>query len=141
MIDFLRQFLFRDFWLKLFSLVLAVLIWLTVSFAIRKDVSPVAALAGPIVEQTYYNIPVRIIFSAADVRSVKVNPSEVEIKVRGETRLLQGLKPDNIRAVVDLTGIEAARGLRKRIEITTPAGVTFVQVVPDQVEVIVPPKP
>jgi hypothetical protein len=41
---------------------------------------------------------------------------------------------------VDLTGVEAARGLRKRIEITTPAGITLVRVVPEEVEVIVPGK-
>ena len=33
MMAFLRKLLFEDIWLKLFSLVLAVLIWLTVSFA------------------------------------------------------------------------------------------------------------
>ena len=36
MIAFLRNLFFEDFWLKLFSLALAVLIWLTVTFASQK---------------------------------------------------------------------------------------------------------
>jgi hypothetical protein len=44
MILLLRHLVFHDFWLKLFSLVLAVLIWLTVSVAIKKEVSPVSSL-------------------------------------------------------------------------------------------------
>lgn len=33
----MRDLIFKDFLLKLFSLVLAVLIWLTVSFAIQRE--------------------------------------------------------------------------------------------------------
>ena len=140
MILFLRHFLFRDFWLKLLSLAMAVMIWFTVWFAIRKDVAPGASFAGPISEQTYFNVPVRIIFSAADVRAVKVEPNTVDVRVRGEMRLLQEVKPQDIHAVVDLTGIEAARSLSKRIEISMPAGVTLVEAVPGQVDVTLPPK-
>jgi hypothetical protein len=140
MILFLRHFLFRDFWLKLLSLAMAVMIWFTVWFAIRKDVSPGSTFSGPISEQTYYNLPVRIIFSAADVRAVKVEPNTVDVRVRGEKRMLDGVKPQDIHAVVDLTGIEAARSLSKRIEISTPAGITLVEVLPGQVDVTLPPK-
>jgi hypothetical protein len=70
-----------------------------------------------------------------------VNPAQVQVTVRGDAKSLHDLLPRDIRALVDLTGIEAARGLMKRIEVTTPAGITFVKVVPDEVEVNVPPKP
>jgi len=33
----MHDLIFKDFWLKLFSLVLAILIWLTVSYAIQKE--------------------------------------------------------------------------------------------------------
>ena len=141
MIRLLRNLLLQDFWLKLFSLALAVLIWLTVSFAIRKEVSPATVLASSHTEErTYYNIPVKVVSTASDVRSFKVNPTEVQVSVRGESRLLEGLQTDDIRAIVDLTGIESARALSKRIDVTTPAGITFLQVVPNEVDVIVPPK-
>jgi YbbR domain-containing protein len=139
MINFLRNLLLRDLWLKLFSLALAVLIWLTVTFAQSGGGQNFFANHA-VPEQTYYNIPVLVMSSAADVRSFKVNPSTVAVTVQGEEKLLQRLQSRDIRALVDLTGIESARGLRKRIEVTTPPGITFVQVVPNEVEVIVPLK-
>jgi hypothetical protein len=46
MMLFLRQLVLQDFWLKLFSLALAVLIWFTVFFALTKKVSPLLWLAN-----------------------------------------------------------------------------------------------
>ena len=141
MIAFLRGLLFHDFWLKLFSLALAVLIWLTVSFAQSGDGRSFLTNRGA-PEQTYYNIPVLVMSSAADVRNFKVDPNVVAVTVRGDKKALhelQAREARDIRALVDLTGIEeAARGMHKRIDVTTPAGITFVQVVPNEVEVIVP---
>src|ERR1044071_6389349 len=114
MITFLRNLVAHDFWLKLFSLVLAFLIWLIVWKAIGKGVSPLAAFTNPTPEQNYVNVPVLVRLPAADIRNVKVDPTEVRITVRGEAKLLRDLQPRDIRAEVDLTGIESARGLHKR---------------------------
>lgn len=150
MILLVRNLLFRDFWLKVFALVLAILIWLTVwHFFISKDVSPAAALSTTRSEdRTFYNIPVLVMSAAADVRDFKVSPGEVAIKVRGEPGKLRSLEQRmrddpqarEIRALVDLTGIEPARGTRKKIVVTTPADITFEQVEPDEVEIIEPAK-
>jgi YbbR domain-containing protein len=140
MIALLRDLFLRDFWLKLFSLALAVLIWLTVSFAIRKEVSPASVLSGATGEKTFSNVPVLIMSAAADVRSFKVNPGEVTVKVRGEIKLVEQLQPKDIQALVDLTGIESARALTKRIQISTPPGITYVSVDPLEVRIIVPQK-
>jgi YbbR domain-containing protein len=141
MIAFLRQLLFNDFWLKLFSLALAVLIWVTVSLAVQKEVSPAAPLTLTTPgRRTFSHLPVVVLSSASDVRSFKVNPKEVEVTVEGDTKRLQGLQPNDIRVIVDLTGIESARDLTKRIEVSTPAGVTHILVSPQEVEIIIPPK-
>ena len=140
MIKFLRHIFIEDFLLKLFSLVLALLFWLTVSFAIRqKEVSPPPALTLNTEMHTFFNLPVVVMSSASDARNFKVSPSTVEVTVRGDAKTLANLQSKDIRAIVDLTGIEAARAL-KRIEVSTPAGVTHVRVVPEEVQVIVPPK-
>jgi YbbR domain-containing protein len=140
MIRFLRDLLFRDVWLKLFSLALAVLIWLTVSFAIKKEGSPVTALTLVPEERTFSNLPVLVMSSAQDVRDFKVRPSVVEVTVRGEARSVRELQNKDIRVIVDVTGIETAQDLKKRIEVTTLAGISLVRVAPQQVEVIFPPK-
>ena len=141
MIGFLNELFFKDFWLKLFSLALAVLIWLTVSFAIRKEVSPSSSLGGMIVEKTFANIPVVVMSSAADVRNFKVDPSEVTVQVEGDSKLMQTLQAKDVRALVDLTDIESPRDITKRIEISTPPGITYVSIFPtDAVHITAPAK-
>lgn len=139
MIAFLRHLVFDDFWLKLFSLVLAALIWFTVTLAIQKEVSPVPTLTQTAAQRTFFNLPIMIVSSAEDVRNFKVNPNQVEVTVEGEARILQTLRIKDIQIMVDLTDIQAAQP-RRRIHVSTPAGVTHVRVVPPEVEVIFPPK-
>jgi YbbR domain-containing protein len=132
MITFLRNLVLEDFWLKLFSLLLAVLLWLTVTFASRKD---------PGIDQRVLSkmLPVTILASTEDVHNFRVSPSEVAVTVQGNPKTLQNLQTNDIRAIVDLTGVGAARDLRKHVEVAVPAGVTQVRVMPEEVQVIFPP--
>ena len=142
MINFLRHLIVDDFGLKLFSLALALLFWLTVSFAIQqRNGSPPEALILASEGRTFFDLPVVVMSSASDVRNFKVSPNQVEVTVRGESRVLQNLQSKDIRAIVDLSGIEAAQNLRKRIEVSTPPGVTHVRIFPEEVQVIIPSKP
>jgi YbbR domain-containing protein len=136
MIAFLRHLILHDFWLKLFSLALAVMIWFTVHFASQKEVSPLTFAAN---ERKFPNLPVMVVFPAEDVRSFKVKPSEVEVTVQGDAKLLKNLQSKDFRVMVDLTGIEAAH-MRKRVEVTPPPGVIHAHVTPAEVEVIITPK-
>jgi YbbR domain-containing protein len=77
-----------------------------------------------------------VVSSAADVREFRVSPSVVQVTLRGNKRALDGVQVSTIRPLVDLTGVEAGR--RKKIEVSTPPGITFVSVQPQEVEVIVP---
>jgi YbbR domain-containing protein len=136
MIAFLRHLILHDFWLKLFSLGLAVLIWFTVHFASQREVSPVTFSAN---ERKFPNLPVMVVFAAEDVRTFKVNPSQVDVTVQGDAKLLKNLQGKDFRVMVDLTGIEAAH-LRKRVEVTPPPGVVHAHATPGEVEVIITPK-
>ena|SRR5947207_2125279 len=136
MIETLRHLIFHDFWLKLFSFVLAVLIWFTVHFASQKDISPLGPAAQ---ERRFPNLPVMVMFAAEDVRTYKVKPSEVDVIIQGDPKILKDLQSRDIRVVVDLTGIEAAH-LRKRVEVSPPPGITHTRVTPQEVEVIIQPR-
>ncbi len=141
MINSLRNLFFRDFLLKLFSLVMAVLIWLVVRFAIQKEGSPLPTLPLAAHELTFANLPVLVMSSAQDVHEVKVQPSTVEVTVQGDAKVLGSIQSKDIRPIVDLTGVvEAAGDLRKRIEVTTPPGVALTHIVPEDVKVIFPRK-
>jgi YbbR domain-containing protein len=132
MITLLRNLILEDFWLKLFSLVLAVLLWLTVTFASQKDTGVDQRVLAKM-------LPVTIMSSTEDVHSFRVSPSEVAVTVQGNPKTLQNLQTNDIRAIVDLTGVGAARDLRKRIEVSVPAGITPLRVMPEEVQVIFPP--
>ncbi len=140
MIAFFRRVVLHDFWLKLFCLALAVLTWLVLHFAAveKQGGAPVVNLL-PVQQRTFSGLPVLVVSSAEDVRSVRVNPKEVEVTVQGDAKTLRGLQDKDIRVLVDLTGIQAAHDLRKRIEVSTPAGVTHVRVDPVEVQVVFPP--
>jgi len=135
MMDLLKNLALRDLLLKVFSFALAVLIWVTVHMGLTNQLS-----LAPTKERVFTHLPVVILSSAEDVRSLRVEPKEVDVTVRGDAKSLQALQAKDIHPLLDLTGIEAARELRKRIEISTPAGVTFVKVEPEEVQVIFPPK-
>ena len=131
MIAFLRNLLFEDFWLKLFSLVLALLVWLTVTFVSQKEVGTES--------RVFSNLPVTILASGEDLHNFRVSPREVEITVRGDPKTLQSLQSKDIQAAVDLTGVGTARDLRKRVQVSVPAGITYLRVAPEEVQVIYPP--
>jgi YbbR domain-containing protein len=140
MISFLRDLVLHDFLLKAFSFALAVLIWFTV-MEIQKEASPLPHLTLNSDVKTFSNLPVVVMSAAQDVRSFKVNPSAVEVTVQGDAKLLKTLSSKDIRVIVDLTGVEGTGGLKKRVDVTIPSGVTHWRVEPDEVEVRFPPKP
>jgi len=132
MIALLRHLVFEDFWLKLLSLALAVMIWLTVTFVSHKEAGTES--------HVFSNLPVTVLASAEDVHNFRVSPVQVEVAVQGDPRTLQSLQSKDIRATVDLTGVTTARDLRKPIHVSVPAGVTFSRVTPEEVQVVFPPK-
>lgn len=131
MISFLRHIFLDEFVLKLFSLLLAVVVWLIVTFASQKEAAQTPSV--------FSNLPIRVVSSTEDVRGFKVSPKDVEVTVRGSAKTLQDLQSKDIQAMVDLTGVATARDLHKRVEVSVPAGVGIIRVVPEEVLVIFPP--
>ena len=139
MIALLRNLLLKDLGLKLFSLAMALLMYWTISLVANKnEVGPLSSLAMAVDVRTFYKLPVLILSSAADARRFKVVPETVDVTVQGDPRILAGLASSEIRVLVDLSGIESAAGMRKRVEVSTPAGVINARVVPSEVRVIFP---
>jgi YbbR domain-containing protein len=138
MIVFVRNLVVKDFWLKLFSLVLAILIWLTVQFSISKEVSPLAALIGRAVDEKVLAVPLDL--PLVDGRTVTVDPAQVQVTLRGDPKLLKSIGAEDIRAIVDLGGVETADGLSRRVQLILPPGISYTQLTPDAVEVRVSPR-
>ncbi len=126
----------KDFWWKLFSVFLAVVLWLTV-YKIREEPVVAVAVAGNPV--TYDNLPVLVVSTASDVRDFRVLPGTVVVKVSGAPEVMAVLQANQIHPVVDLTDIVAGHNFKRRVEVSTPPGVTLVNVEPAEVRVIFPP--
>lgn len=134
----LRDWFIRDLGWKLFSLVLAVAIWLTVN----RILGETGGTAEPAIgdkQTTYDDLPILVVSSASDVRDFRVVPSTVTVSVSGTPNVMAVLQANQIRAVVDLTSIEAAKKLHRRVDISVPLGVRLVNYTQSTVEVIVPP--
>ena len=132
----MRDWFIKDLGWKFFSLTLAVAIWLTVD-KIRSE-SEMAAPSGIQEPATFNNVPILIVSSAADVRTYHVNPSAVSVTVSGAPSDIAKLHADQIRAFVDLTGIDVGN-LHRRVDVTMPSGLSLVSVDPQEVDVVVPP--
>ena len=140
MIMNLREFITRDLGWKLLSLALAIAIWLMVNPLSQSTKVTVNPLTGT-EKASFTNLPVRVMMSSTtQAREVKVEPAAVTVTVNGRQEMVSAMTGQEIIVIVDLTGIEAARGLRKRVEVTVPAGVAFLSVEPSQVNVTVQPK-
>lgn len=137
----MREWLIKDFGWKMFSVFLALAIWLTVHKILDESVSSpavVPALPPNTVAMTFTNLPVLVVSAAADVREFQVKPSAVTITVRGQPEIVAALRASQIHALVDLTDIGAARGLPRRVDISMPAGVALVSIEPAEVSVVIP---
>jgi YbbR domain-containing protein len=135
----MRDFFFKDLGWKIFSLLLAVGIWLTVHRILQESVEPVTHLGSSTL--TYGNLPVLIVASASDVHLYRVAPNAVSVTVSGSPDAIAVLQANQIRATVDLTDIESAKELKRRVDISVPSGITLVSVEPPKVGVIIPPLP
>jgi hypothetical protein len=127
----------KDFWWKLFSLILAVVIWLTV-YKIREEPVIPAAVTG--VPLTYGSLPVLVVSTAADVHDFRVLPGAVSVKVSGPAEVMAVLQANQIHPILDLTDITVMRNLKRRVEVSTPPGVTLVSVEPAEVNIVFPPQ-
>jgi YbbR domain-containing protein len=134
----MRDWFTKDFGWKIFSVVLAVIIWLTVHKIYEEPRASAASAPGDTV--TYGDLPVLVVSTAADVRDFRVNPGTVSVTVSGPPAAIAILQANQIRAAVDLTDIQSVRDLKRRVDVSVPSGITLISVDPPRVGVIVPPK-
>lgn len=128
-----RSFILHNFWLKLFSLLLATLIWFAIHFWIESgNPQPQSPIINPGAPQ-FYRIPVRLLMQPGDKRMFKVEPDQVIVKVSGEAAVLRDLSPDEIYVFVDLRTVRSARDTNQQVKLDIPNGVALMDVVPRSV--------
>jgi YbbR domain-containing protein len=128
----MRHWIAKDFGWKMFSVFLALVVWLTV----HKIYEEPGAATSQARENTYGDLPVLVVSGASDVHDFRVLPATVSVTVSGPPDAMAVLQADQIRATVDMT---AGKELRRKVEVSTPPSVTLVSVDQPRVSVITPP--
>lgn len=85
----LRDFIFRNFWLKTFSVVLATAIWFFIHDGIRQDAALHEARLEHGLPQGYIRVPVTIQTEPGDKRVFRWEPTEVVVIAQGEDAALR----------------------------------------------------
>ena len=121
----LRSLLFDQLWLKLFSLVLAMLIWLAVRGNLSKGEHDTV--------RKFRHLPVMLLTDANERRALVVEPEVVDVTVRGPAGLLDDLSERDIEAFVR---VQAGRDMGTfTVEIHTPPGVHLFLLTPGRATV------
>jgi YbbR domain-containing protein len=121
--DFLRKYVFHNFWLKVLSLAASVLMWM----AVTHDPMAEVALNVPI---EFHNSPEHLEISSETI-------PQVQVRVRGPVREVRDLAPSEVHAVIDLANTqpgERTYDLAPR-RIHVPDGINVVQAVPSQIRI------
>ena len=117
----MRDWLTKDIGWKIFSVILAIVIWLTV----HKIYEEPGAATARARENTYGDL-------------IQARKVEIWTAVSGSPEAMSTLQANEIRATVDLT---TGKELRRKVEISMPPNVTLVSVEPSHVSVIAPLPP
>ena len=132
----MRDWLTNDLAWKLFSVLLALAIWVTV----HKHGGAFDSSGVDMEKTTYSDLPVTIVSTNANAQSARVTPNSVIVTVSGPADIMDSLQANRIHAVVNLTDA-SGRNLRRHVDVSVPPGVTLLDVIPADVTVtILPPE-
>jgi hypothetical protein len=130
----MRDWLTNDFYWKSFSVVMAIGIWLTVH-----TFSGVGTPGGLLSSSNIYtNIPVTIVSSTPGANDVSLSPEAVTVTVSGSPEMMAAFDAERLHAYVNLTGIDAAHDLTRRVDVATQPHVTILNINPPTVTVTLP---
>jgi YbbR domain-containing protein len=98
----LRDYILNNFWLKVFSLIMAGMIWFAVQSALQGDNRFPQNPFHPL-ETREFTKTVAVVARPEDRQSYKITPPEARVTVRGNKAVFRRLKLSDIQVYVDLT--------------------------------------
>jgi YbbR domain-containing protein len=134
----MREFFLKDLRWKLFSLLLAVTIWVTVHKVVSSSGISIAANSD---HSKVFNSdrPVLVIAATAGAQLYHTAPETVKVTVTGAAEAIDDLRANQIRATVDLTDFQAQKDSKCSVDVSVPLGITVIAVDPPKVSIITPP--
>jgi YbbR domain-containing protein len=130
----MRKWITDDFIWKFFSVIIAVGVWLIIH-KIRAEPSAPGLIA---VSNTFTNVPVLAVSAGAQASSARVAPDSVSVTVSSSPGVMEVLQASQLHVIINLTGIDSAHDLKRRVYVAPPPGVTLLKVEPSEVTVTIP---
>src|SRR5271165_5556647 len=121
--DFFRRWVLPDLDIKVLALLISIGLW----WIVGRD---------PVVE-SIVTAPVDFRHAPPNLLMTSDSPFEVQVAVSGPERIIRALKPADVSAVLDLTGVGAGEhtfDLGPR-QVQVPRGITVSRVVPTQMHI------
>ena len=128
----LHDLIFKNFWLKLFSFVLATLIWFTIWSNLENESRLPWRLARVARDREFLNRPVMILARANETNMFRVAPNSVNVTVRGSQLLLNQLKEGDLQVFVRPAGPGEPAGSLP-VQVYAAKGLTVVHIEPRSV--------
>jgi hypothetical protein len=123
----LRALILENFWLKLFSLALATVIWLAIHYSIHDEPNSLTP--------SYILVPVSVKTAPGDKRVFRITPDEVVVTAVGKDPALFEKIQKEIRVNLDLSSFTGTAAISEKLKAAAPPEVLVLQILPTSVQV------
>jgi YbbR domain-containing protein len=130
-----RNFLQNNFWLKLFSLVLALLIWFSVRFYNKYDIQAPRSPLSRFPTRDFIEVPIQSMKATENTPRCMIEPARVDVTVTGDRSLLKNLSAKDITPFVRISDDQRVGVSSNQVQVYTPPGISLLEVIPAQVRV------
>jgi YbbR domain-containing protein len=116
----LRDLVLYNFWWKLLSLLVAILMWLTIQTALRRDETLRETPVVDSITRSFPTVPVTLLTATKNPNHYQVNPSTVEVEISGSRDELAKVQEKQVHAFVDISDVGDEKQFRRPIEAQVP---------------------
>lgn len=125
-----RELIFDNLWLKIFSVLLAMLIWFAADTQLAEKPTMSAAFPGNAAQASFVDRPVLVLTLPTDRRLFRVDPPTVSVTVSGSAPLVQELTESKVGVFVQAPATNVMSE-PMTVQVNVPRGLTVVQTRPE----------
>ncbi len=115
----MRELILNNFWLKVFSLVLASVIWFVLQSNLQTDIKYPQTFFRPSTSRDF-RCPVTLLVSSSNLQSYVLEPGVVTVRLHGDSGTINDLETRDVQAYVDLAALRDPEGYLK-VEAIVPS--------------------
>ena len=131
----LRDFILHNFWWKLLSLLLAILMWLTIQKALKRDLNLEQTLIVNADTRRFPSVPLTMMTATPNLYHYRADPATVEVEISGSVDDLAKLQERQVHAFVDVSDAGEEKQFRRVIQAQVPGNLKVEHLNPENANV------